>query len=267
MANAIQNAEQAKTTQQGQPDSRQLMIAQINQMAPAIKKALPSVMTPERFTRIAISALSTTPKLAQCTSMSFLGAMMTAAQLGLEPNTPLGQAYLIPYWNGKTKQLECQFQMGYKGMIDLAYRSGQIKSIQAHVVHENDTFKYSFGLNPTLEHVPALSERGAPVSVYAVFETKDGGFGFDVMSLADVMAHAQKYSKTYGSGPWQTNPEEMAKKTVLKKALKYAPLASDFVKGIAADGTVKDELSDDMSEVPSIVLDVDQETGEVTENA
>lgn len=266
MANTIQNVAQNKEQKPAVMDSRQLMVTQINKMAPAIKKALPSVMTPERFTRIAISALSTTPKLAECSSMSFLGAMMTAAQLGLEPNTPLGQAHLIPYWNGKTKRLECQFQLGYKGMIDLAYRSGQISSIQAHVVHENDVFEYSFGLEPTLKHVPAISERGNPVSVYAVFKTKDGGFGYEVMSWDDVMQHAQKYSKSYSNGPWQTNPEEMAKKTVLKKVLKYAPLSSDFVKGAMADGTVKEELAEDMSEIPSLVIDVDQETGEVTNN-
>lgn len=97
-------------------------------------KALPSVITPERFTRMVLTALSSTPKLQTCTPQSFLGAMMQAAQLGVEPNTPLGQAYLIPYGN------VCQFQLGYKGLMDLAYRSGEVSSIQAHEVHENDTF-------------------------------------------------------------------------------------------------------------------------------
>lgn len=91
----------------------------VKAMMPEIKKALPAVMTPERFTRIALSALNTTPALNQCTPMSFLAALMNAAQLGLEPNTPLGQAYLIPYKNHGT--LECQFQIGYKGLIELAY--------------------------------------------------------------------------------------------------------------------------------------------------
>lgn len=192
--------------------------------------------------------------------MTFIGAMMTAAQLGLEPNTPLGQAYLIPFWNGKTRRMECQFQLGYKGMIDLAYRSGQISSIQAHVVHENDRFEYSYGLEPTLTHVPALADRGAPVSVYAVFKTKDGGFGFKVMSWADVITHGQKFSKTYSNGPWQTNPEEMAKKTVLKAVLKYAPLASEFVKGAVADGTVKDDIAEDMTDIPSIIDSEDDDS-------
>ena len=116
--NAIQRATQS---QPQQPTGREMIVAAIKQMDGAVKRALPSVMTPERFTRIAVSALSTTPKLQDCHPMTFIGAMMTAAQLGLEPNTPLGQAYLIPFWNGKSKRMECQFQLGYKGMIDLAY--------------------------------------------------------------------------------------------------------------------------------------------------
>ena len=153
----------------------------IKSMEPEIKKALPSVITPERFTRMVLSAISMTPKLADCTPMSFLGAMMQAAQLGVEPNTPLGQAYLIPYNNKNT--LECQFQLGYKGLIDLAYRSGEVEIVQAQIVYANDTFECEFGLNPRLKHVPAADDRGEPVKVYAIFKTKAGGYGFDVMSM------------------------------------------------------------------------------------
>lgn len=261
-AGAIQKATQTQNTPA--TGGRELIVAHIKQMEGAIKRALPSVLTPERFTRIAVSALSTTPKLAECHPMTFIGAMMTAAQLGMEPNTPLGQAYLIPYWNNKAKRLECQFQLGYKGMIDLAFRSGQISSIQAHVVYDNDEFSYSYGLDPDLRHVPALSDRGQPVSVYAIFKTKDGGFGFEVMSWADAIAHGQRYSKTYSNGPWQTNPEEMAKKTVLKKVLKYAPLASEFVKGTVADGSIKDQIADDMTDVPSLIIDAEDMSDEET---
>lgn len=238
----------------------------IKRMEGEIAKALPSVITPERFTRITLSALSTTPQLAACTPQSFLGAMMTAAQLGLEPNTPLGQAYLIPFKNNKKGGiLECQFQLGYKGMLDLAYRSGVVSVIQARVVYANDKFEYSFGLDPKLEHVPAKSDRGEPVYVYAMFRTKDGGYGFDVMTIEDVRAHARRYSKAYSSGPWQTNFEDMAKKTVLKITLKYAPLRSDFARGVASDETVKTEIGEDMSIIPAEYT-VDDDTGEVIEN-
>lgn len=258
----------ARTAAKQEQGGKATMQQYIKQMQSEIRKALPSVITPERFTRIVLSALSTNPKLAETTPQSFLGAMMTAAQLGVEPNTPLGQAYLIPFWNSKARALECQFQLGYKGLIDLAYRSGEVNVIQAQVVCENDEFTYSFGLDPQLKHVPATHDRGAPVYVYAVFRTKDDGYGFEVMSMDDVRAHAQKYSKAYSSGPWQTNFEEMAKKTVLKRVLKYAPLKSDFVRGVAQDETIKTEISEDMYSVPSTYIEgeayeVDERTGEV----
>ncbi|UZT82658.1 recombinase RecT [Caproicibacterium sp. BJN0003] len=243
----------------------------IQKMQGEIKKALPSVLTPERFTRIILSALSTNPQLGATTPQSFLGAMMTAAQLGVEPNTPLGQAYLIPYKNHGT--LECQFQLGYKGLIDLAYRSGQISVIQAHTVYEHDEFDYELGLEPKLHHVPCKdADKGNAVYFYGMFKTKDGGYGFEVMSVDDVRAFAKRYSKAYSSSysPWSTNFEEMAKKTVLKRALKYAPLKTEFVRGMSADETIKTEISDDMFSVPTEYIEaesveVDEETGEVKE--
>ena len=266
MSTKIQN--QVATTNNGQNKSMQTYI---KSMEGEIKKALPSVITPERFTRMVLSAISVNPKLAQCTPKSFLGAMMSAAQLGLEPNTPLGQAYLIPFAN--KGQLEVQFQIGYKGLLDLAYRSGEVDVIQAHIVYENDEFECEYGLNPTLKHIPADSDRGEPSKVYAVFKTKSGGYGFEVMSMDDVRRHAEKYSQAYKSGysPWKTNFEEMAKKTVLKKVLKYAPMKSDFVRGIVQDETIKTEISEDMYSVNNEMAydaeytEVNTDTGEVNE--
>ena len=231
----------------------------INAMSGEIAKALPQVMTPERFTRIALSAVSNTPKLGNCTPQSFLGAMMNAAQLGLEPNTPLGQAYLIPFENRKKGVTECQFQIGYKGLIDLAYRSGEVKMIDAQTVYENDEFEYELGMDPVLKHKPARTNRGNPIYFYATFKLTNGGQGFQVMSIEDVQAHAKKYSKTYNNGPWQTNFEEMAKKTVLKKLLKYAPLKTEFVKQVTSDETIKTSISDHMEDVPNEYMDVEYE--------
>ena len=145
---AIQKAqEQRMAVQQGARSIKDLIVSMEGQIA----KALPSVLTPERFTRMVLTALSTNPKLRECTTQSFLGAMMQAAQLGVEPNTPLGQAYLIPYKNKGI--LECQFQLGYKGLLELAYRRGEVTIIQAHEVYENDVFEYELGLEPKLRHV------------------------------------------------------------------------------------------------------------------
>ena len=143
--------------------------------------------------------------------------------------------------------------------------------IQAHVVYANDEFECEYGLEPKLTHKPADSNRGEPVKVYAVFKTKSGGYGFEVMSMEDVRQHAAKYSKAYGSSfsPWKTNFEEMAKKTVLKRVLKYAPLKSDFVRAAVQDEVIKKDLSADMYSVPNETVfdaefaEVDEETGEI----
>lgn len=264
MANIIQQ----KTGEMKAPEKK-TMQQYIKSMEGEIAKALPSVMTPERFTRIVLTAVSANPQLAQCTPSSFLGAMMTAAQLGLEVNTPLGAAYVLPYRNKGV--LEAQFQTGYRGLIDLAYRSGEVEIIQAQVVYENDEFECEYGLEPKLVHKPADNNRGEAIKVYAMFKTKNGGYGFEVMSMDDVRKHAAKYSKAYNSGfsPWKTNFEEMAKKTVLKRVLKYAPLKSDFVRQAVQDETIKKGISEDMYEVPSEVIEADYtiepETGEIVD--
>lgn len=232
------------------------MVGLIRRMEPQIRKALPSVITPERFTRIVLTALSSNPKLQACTPMSVMGAMMQAAQLGVEPNTPLGQAYLIPYGG------VCQFQLGYKGLIDLAYRSGEVSSIQAHEVHENDTFEYEYGLEPKLRHVPAQTDRGPVTFYYAVLKLKNGGVGFEVMSRDDVETFARKKSKAYNNGPWKTDFDEMAKKTVLKKVLKYAPLKTEFARAVASDESVKTMKMDepaDMLDAPNEIYTIENE--------
>lgn len=228
----------------------------VKAMMPEIKKALPTVLTPERFTRIALSALNNTPALQQCTPMSFLAALMNAAQLGLEPNTPLGQAYLIPYKNKGV--LECQFQIGYKGLIDLAYRNGQMQTIQAQAVYENDEFFYEYGLEPKLVHRPAFSDRGELVYFYGIFRTVNGGYGMAVMSKADMDLYAKTYSKAFDSSysPWKSNYEDMAKKTVIKQALKYAPIKTDFQRALSSDESIKKQISEDMFSVQNELIEV-----------
>lgn len=232
-----------------------------------IAKALPSVLTPERFSRMVLTAITKTPKLGNCKPESFIGSMLTAAQLGLEPNTPLGQAYLIPYGQ------DCQFQIGYKGMIDLAYRSGEFQCIMSEIVYENDDFSFEYGLNANLVHKPCMGDRGEKKWVYAMYKLKDGGYSFVVKSIDDIITHAKKYSKTYNNGPWQTAFEEMAKKTVIKQLLKYAPLKSEFARGVAADGTTNTFNTDNDDAVIISAADyevtdiqevnVDRETGEI----
>ena len=195
------------------------------------KMALPKIITVERMVRIAMTAVTMNPKLATCSQSSFFGALLTAAQLGLEVNTPIGQAYLIPY-NSKTG-LKCQFQIGYQGILELAYRSGKFKRIKAVVVHKGDDFRYTQGINPTLEHTP--QDSGEPTHVYALYELLNGGYDFEVWTWERAMRHGKTYSKSFDESPWETNPEEMAKKTVLKSVLKYAPKAVELADAITVD--------------------------------
>lgn len=214
----------------------------LTKMGGQIQKALPSMVSSERFQRVALTAFSNNTKLQQCDPMSFIAAMMQSAQLGLEPNTALGQAYLIPY--GK----QVQFQIGYKGLLELAQRSGKIKTLYAHEVRENDTFDIDYGLNQTLTHKPLLKgNRGEVIGYYAVYHLDTGGNSFIFMTKDEVLEHAKRFSKTYNSGPWQTDFDAMAKKTVIKQLLKYAPLSIELQKATSMDETVKTEISDDMS--------------------
>ena len=232
----------------------------IKAMEPEIKRALPQVITPERFTRMALSALNTTPKLNECTPISFLAALMNAAQLGLEPNTPLGQAYLIPFKNKGV--LECQFQIGYRGMMDLAFRNPQVQMIQAQAVYENDEFLYELGLDSRLYHRPAVHDRGDVILYYALFKLTNGGYGFEVMSREDIELHAKEYSKAYDSAysPWKSNFHDMAKKTVLKRVLKFAPIRTDLHRAMETDETIKKEIAIDMTEVQGEAIELEEGT-------
>ena len=222
----------------------------LNSYMGKFSKALPSTITPERFVRIATTAIAGNKELAKCSPGSLIGALLQSASVGLEVNSPLGQAYLIPYKG------QAQFQMSYKGLIELAHRSGQLKSIEAHVVHENDQFEYELGLEPKLKHIPAMKDRGNVTWVYAIYHLITGGYGFEVMSVDDINEHRRKYSKARTSSPWDTAWEEMAKKTVVKKALKYAPISSEYAKATASDEhVISFNLESDAAVEPEIMQD------------
>lgn len=211
---------------------------------------LPRHVSPDRMLKIALGALRTTPKLMYCTVESLMGAVVQVSQLGLEPNTPLGHAYLIPFdkkknENGRwvVEKTEVQIVLGYKGLIDLARRSGQIVSIAAHAVHENDHFEYAYGLDEKLEHKPAMGDRGGIIAFYAVAKLVGGGHAFEVMSDDDVKAirdssqgwkQAKQFKKTETS-PWGAHYAEMGRKTVLRRLFKYLPVSIELANAAALD--------------------------------
>lgn len=241
----------------------------IKSMESQFKIALPKHLNSERFVRVAITEIRKNPKLAKCSQASLLGALMTSAQLGLEVGV-LGQAYLIPY------KTECQFQISYKGMIELLRRSGTLKQIYSYTVYENDEFEMVYGLKRNLIHKPNLGDRGEPIGYYAVAELKDDSIAFEFMNKEEVLEHAKRFSKMFNSGAWKTDFDEMAKKTVIKKLLKYLPVSTEYLENTLKDEK-KFEYNQDSKEVNEIddndilndiveAEEVDIETGEILEN-
>lgn len=191
--------------------------------------AVPKHLNADRMARIAATEVRKNPALLRTEPTSFLGSVMQAAQLGLEPGSALGQAYLVPYGN------QCQLIIGYKGMIDLARRSGQVLSLNAYAVREGDDFSFQLGLKPDIHHVPSLEADRIkkPITyVYAVATLKGGGYQFEVMSRAEVEAvRAKAKSKNI----WNTYFEEMAKKTVIRRLFKYLPVSIEALEITNAD--------------------------------
>ena len=193
----------ARSAKQGMIAANQKSImGLLEQMKTEIARCLPKHLTPDRMARIAMTELRKTPKLQECDPMSFIAAIMQASQLGLEPGV-MGSCYLIPFNNHKTGKVECNFIPGYRGFLDLARRSGQIKSLVARAVYENDVFEYEFGLEEKITHKPCMDDKGSLVAVYAIAHLKDGGYQFEVMSKRDV-EDIRRQSKSSGNGPWRS---------------------------------------------------------------
>jgi recombination protein RecT len=211
-----------------------------------IKAALPRHMTAERMARIATTELRKNPKLAQCEPVSFLGSVIQCAQLGLEPGNALGHAYILPYEVRKkqnnqwvTVRTDAQLIIGYRGMIDLARRSGQILSLSATAVYQGDEFECVMGLDPTLKHVPDFDNADREQAdrltfVYAVAKLKDGGTQFAVMSRTQINAIRGR-SKAADNGPWVTDFEAMALKTVIRRLFKYLPVSVEIQRAVQLD--------------------------------
>ena len=199
-----------------------------------IAMALPKHMTPERMMRVCNTAIQKTPALLDCEPRSLMGAIIQSSQLSLEPDGVLGHAYLIPFNNRKTGRIECQFIAGYKGLIELSRRSGQISTVYAHAVHANDEFRYTLGLDPTLIHKPTSGEPGDLIAVYAVCHLRDGGKQFEVLQRREIDA-IRSQSKASNSGPWVTHYDEMAKKTALRRLCKLLPTSPELARAAALD--------------------------------
>ena len=231
-----------------------------------LEMALPKHLTADRLLRVAMTSIQRTPKLMECTSQSLLACVMVCAQLGLEPDQFLGQAYLVPFKDNKKGVTICTLIPGYRGYIALARRSGEVQSISSQVVYEKDHFELSYGIEDKLVHRPHIDgDRGKPIGAFVVFKYKDGGYSFDFMSTEDI-EKIRKRSKAATDGPWVTDWAEMAKKTVIKRHVKLAPLSVEFQRAVALEERANlGESQADLLDIGGDPDVIEAETGETGE--
>jgi recombination protein RecT len=214
----------------------------------------------ERFTRICLTAMRQTPQLAQCDPASILGAMMTCAQLNLEPNTPQGLAYLIPY------KRECQFQVGYKGLMQLMYRSGAIASFNADVVYrqevEQGLFEYESGISPRISHKIDLlnpeARTGRPEDVIAAYAAVVLKTGEPIVRLVTKMEIDQARALNRGNSPaWRDHYAAMAIKTAIKRLSAWLPVTKVADAFAAEEATAPAEAVVEQEKKPAPAATVD----------
>ena len=193
-------------------------------MKSQIANVIPKHLTPDRIVQMAATVIHRNQAIAKCTPASLIGAVMQASILGFPPVEALGYCYFVPYGR------DVQFQIGYKGYIELARRSGQIKNIDAQVVREGDDFICEFGLEPKLSHKPKFDSTKPLTHVYAVAQFTNGGNSFVVLSRSEVerLRMRSPMQKGTASGPWATDYDAMAKAKALKQLSKYLPLNIDI---------------------------------------
>lgn len=219
-------------TVQAVPRADAVLFHMLEKAKGRIAEALPRHLTPERMIRMAMTVFHQTPDLQRCNPTSILACVIQASQLGLELSGPLGHAWMVPY--GGT----AQFQVGYRGFIELAFRSGKVASFPMRTVHENDKFRVFYGTKQGIEHEQHRGDRGPVIGYYSVLYLKGGGENpdFEFMSKADIDQHMKRYVKNLGkSSPWVTAYDAMAMKTTVRRLAKRAPLSTEMQIAVGAD--------------------------------
>lgn len=217
----------------------------INKQGSAFAQVLPDTVDPDRFARLVVTAVKATPQLMECFQTqdgqtSVLLAAMKSAAIGLEPNTELQHAWILPRRNRGTT--EAQLSIGYRGYLELARRSGDIKDVYAEVVRDGDDFHVSYGLHRDLQHTPApADQRGDLTHAYAVAHFMTGGFAFVVLDREEVEARrnrsdSYKSEKARPYSPWTTSESAMWRKSAIRALVPYLPLSAEVQRDVAADG-------------------------------
>tara|TARA_R100000773_G_scaffold44608_2_gene46510 strand:- start:2113 stop:3048 length:936 start_codon:yes stop_codon:yes gene_type:complete len=230
----------------------------IKSRSDAFQSVLPMNSNTQQFVNACLIAVQSNNKLQQCNPKSLIKAMMESARFGLEPNSPLMEAALVPY--GK----DVQFLIEYRGMLKLAWNSGMIKMIDADVICENDDYEYVKGYNPNFYHKPLVTgERGEPIAYYAYAKLNNGGDTLCLMSKQEIIDHMKKFAKGYNSSssPWKSNFDAMAKKTVLRQLIDKQLPKSTTKESLILSSAVSnsDKIIDQEAEeiVHPVVLDQD----------
>jgi len=198
-----------------------------------LKKVLNNTLTPDMLMGFALKEFRTTPGLKNSTPESFFGALVKAAELGLKPSNTLGHVYLIPFQNRKNNTTECQFVLGYQGMLVLLYRIPEVAKVNARAVYSNDAFEFSYGTNEYLRHIPVLENKGTLKCVYADITLKDGTYKFEVLSKEEIDA-IRNNSAGKNAAPWSHHYESMALGKAIRKIFKTLPI-SDEINAVMAD--------------------------------
>jgi len=200
-----------------------------DEMLHQLRSALPKHIDENKFVRTTITVINQAPELLDCDRTSLFAAIMGSAQLGLMPESFMGECYFIPYNRMVT------LQMGYKGLLKLARNTGEIKSIDSGVIHENDHWEYEEGDNGHFLCKPNfLEDRGKPIIVWCVIKLNSGEVQRELMSASDVEA-IRVSSNSKNSPAWKNHWGQMARKVVIKRALKYAPSSTELLQAIAMD--------------------------------
>jgi phage RecT family recombinase len=212
----------------------------------AIQQRIPTglQLTPERLCMQSLSLLQTTPGLMDCSPTSILLGIMQAAEFGLELVGPLGQCYLVPRWDHKSRAKKATFQVGYRGYYRLMYRSGLVRAIHPYRVGKNDHFKIQLGTSPMIEHIPDMTFSEA-VGYYVVIDLLDGAKDVEFMRRSEVLEVRDRYSESWKNertrqySPWLTNEDSMSLKTVMLRLAKRTPvsIAANLAAGV-------DEMND-----------------------
>lgn len=251
-----------------QREQKQGFIDLIKSLQPNIGAVLPKHLTPERMVKVVLTAAIRVPELYLCTRETIIRSVMDASQLGLDCGGVLGSAYLIPFRNNRAGTVECQLIVGYRGMIDLARRSGQILSIAARPVYEGDAFELEYGLGSTIRHVPSMDVEESKANfrrAYMVAQFIGGGHHIEVMSARMIEAIRAR-SRAGNAGPWVTDYIEMAKKTVVRRGFKWLPMSTEMQDRFGAvaergGGVIEDIIDGEAKVLPADeTIQVDDET-------